>query len=587
MATISKILKFVKPYWKLALLSMLMLLLMVLSDLAIPRLIATIIDDGIRQNRMDVMWHTSLMMVGIAVINTVAAVLNNIFSVRVGEKVARDMREALFLNIQQFSYGDLDRFSTGKLMVRLTSDIAAVQLMVRVSLRIGARAPLLMIGSIILMFLTSARLATAIIPILIITSAIIILFSIKMEPLFRAVQQKLDHLNTVLQENIAGARLVKAFVRADHESQRFGEVNEDLTLGTVRVMQFMSSMSPALTIFVNIGMILVIWYGGLQTIQGELQIGQVVAFTNYLLTTMTPLILMANLSNTWANGLASAKRINQILDVEPEITFPTQEAQIPQGWSNAVEFSEVSFHYNGNNNLEVLEGINLRARPAQIVAVLGATGSGKSSLVNLIPRFYDPSRGEVRIGDLNIKVLKEATLLSQIGIVPQESILFSGTVGENISYGKACATDEEIEMAAKVAQAHDFIMSFPKGYASYIEERGANLSGGQKQRIAIARAIITRPRILILDDATSSVDVETETKIQDGLREYVQGSTIFMVAQRISTVLNADRIIVLDKGRLVAQGSHAALMKKSRIYREIYESQLGNGLASHEKEALQ
>ncbi|HOJ00409.1 MAG TPA: ABC transporter ATP-binding protein [Anaerolineaceae bacterium] len=587
MATISKILKFVKPYWKLALLSMLMLLLMVLSDLAIPRLIATIIDDGIRQNRMDVMWHTSLMMVGIAVINTVAAVLNNIFSVRVGEKVARDMREALFLNIQQFSYGDLDRFSTGKLMVRLTSDIAAVQLMVRVSLRIGARAPLLMIGSIILMFLTSARLATAIIPILIITSAIIILFSIKMEPLFRAVQQKLDHLNTVLQENIAGARLVKAFVRADHESQRFGEVNEDLTLGTVRVMQFMSSMSPALTIFVNIGMILVIWYGGLQTIQGELQIGQVVAFTNYLLTTMTPLILMANLSNTWANGLASAKRINQILDVEPEITFPTQEAQIPQGWSNAVEFSEVSFHYNGNNNLEVLEGINLRARPAQIVAVLGATGSGKSSLVNLIPRFYDPSRGEVRIGDLNIKVLKEATLLSQIGIVPQESILFSGTVGENISYGKACATDEEIEMAAKVAQAHDFIMSFPKGYASYIEERGANLSGGQKQRIAIARAIITRPRILILDDATSSVDVETETKIQDGLREYVQGSTIFMVAQRISTVLNADRIIVLDKGRLVAQGSHAALMKKSRIYREIYESQLGNGLASYEKEALQ
>ncbi|MGV8025520.1 MAG: ABC transporter ATP-binding protein [Anaerolineaceae bacterium] len=577
MITIRKILKFVKPYWKLALISIIMLVLMVLCDLAIPRLIGTIIDQGIKQNRMDVVLHTAAIMLGIAIFNTVVAILNSNFSVRVGENVARDLREAIFIKIQSFSYSDLDHFSTGKLMVRLTSDVSAVQLLVRISLRIGARAPLLMVGSIILMFMTSSHLALAIIPVLLITSVIIVLFSIKMEPLFRFVQEKLDALNTVLQENIAGARLVKAFVRADHEAQRFDEVNEDLTQRTVRVMQFMSVMSPALTIFVNIGMVIVIWYGGLQAIRGDMMIGQVVAFTNYLLTTMTPLILMSQLSNTWANGLASAKRINQILDLEPGITFPIKEAELPEQWTNSVDFRNISFHYNGNSNLNVLENINLVAEPAQIVAVLGATGSGKSSLINLIPRFYDPTNGEVCIGDINVRTLKEDTLLNQIGIVPQESILFSGSVRENICYGKPDATDEEVIRAAKIAQAHDFIMNFSQGYASFVEERGANLSGGQKQRIAIARAILNHPRILILDDATSSVDVETETSIQDALREFMRGSTIFMVAQRISTVLNADKIIVLDKGCLVAEGSHAGLIETSAIYKEIFESQLGNG----------
>ncbi|NMC28986.1 MAG: ABC transporter ATP-binding protein [Pelolinea sp.] len=577
MSIVHRIYNFVKPYWKLTLLSIVMLVLMVLCELAIPRLIGTIIDDGIKQNRMDVVLHTSAVMLGVAVLDTVAAIMNNIFSVRVGEKVARDLRETIFVKIQHFSYGNLDRFSTGKLMVRLTSDVSAVQLFVRISLRIGGRAPLLMIGSIILMFLTNPHLAATIIPILLITTAIIVWFSVKMEPLFRVVQEKLDVLNTVLQENIAGARLVKAFVRAEHESQRFHEVNDDLTQRTVHVMQFMSVMSPALTIFVNIGMVVVIWYGGLQTIGGAMQIGQVVAFTNYLLTTMTPLIMMTQLSNTWANGFASAKRIFRVLDTEPEISFPQEDAPLPESWSNRIDFKNVSFHYNGNSDLEVLEGIDLTAAPAQIVAVLGATGSGKSSLVNLIPRFYDPTGGAISMGDLNIRTLKEKTLLSQIGIVPQESILFSGTVRENICYAKADATDEEVEQAAKVAQAHDFIMGFAKGYAAYVEERGTNLSGGQKQRIAIARAILTRPRVLILDDATSSVDVETETRIQDALRSFMQGSTIFMVAQRISTVLNADKIIVLDKGHLVAEGSHSELMRSSPVYREIFESQLGNG----------
>lgn len=577
MYEVKRILSFVKPYRKLAYIALVMLVFMVVSDLSIPRLVEHIIDQGIRQNNLQVVLQTSLIMFVISIINTVVAVLNNIYSVRTGESTARDIREAIFIKIQQLSYGDLDRFSTGNLMVRLTSDASAVQRFVQISLRIGTRAPLSMIGSIVLMFITSRTLATAMIPLLLITSAIIIFFSVKMEPLFRIVQQKLDRLNTVLQENIAGARLVKAFVRGDHELQRFNTANEELTDKTVRVMQFMSSMSPLLTIFINLGVVMVIWYGGRQTIQGEMQLGQIVAFTNYLLTTMTPLIMMTQLSNTWANGLASARRINEVLDAVPEVPQAGNAIPLSAQALNRVDFQDVSFHYKGNSDLEVLEQINFRAEPGQTVALLGATGAGKSSLINLIPRFYDVTHGQVDIAGQDVRGLQEDSLLAHIGIVPQETILFSGTIRENIAYGKPDATDDEVIAAAKAAQAHDFIMSFSQGYNTHVEERGANLSGGQKQRIAIARAIITKPPILILDDATSSVDVETETLIQDALDKTIYDRTTFVVAQRISTVLNADKIIVLDKGHIAAEGKHAELIKSSPIYQEIYESQLGNG----------
>jgi ATP-binding cassette subfamily B multidrug efflux pump len=577
MSETQKILKFVKPYWKLAAFSLVMLLFMVASDLSIPRLIQRIIDQGIKQQDMNVVLQTSAIMLGIALINTLVAVLNSLYSVRTGECVARDMREALFVKIQQLSYGDLDRFSTGNLMVRMTSDASAVQRLVQVSLRIGTRAPLLLIGSIILMFTTSASLATAIIPVLLVTSTVIILFSVKMEPLFRVVQQKLDRLNTVLQENISGARLIKAFVRAEHEAGRFEAANEDLTARTVQVMQLMSSMSPALTIFINIGMVLVIWSGGIQVIHGSLTVGQIVAFTNYLLTCMTPIIMMTQLSNTWANGLASARRISEVLDTEPEVPHPVNAVPLPKRTASRVTFQDVDFHYKGDSDMKVLEDINLDVVPGQTVAILGATGSGKSSLVNLIPRYYDATRGQVQVDKMDVRSIKEDSLQEAVGIVPQESILFSGTIRDNIRYGKPEATDKEVIEVAKVAQAHEFILSFPQGYDTHVEERGANLSGGQKQRIAIARALITRPRILILDDATSSVDVETETRIQDALKEEMRGQTSFVVAQRISTVLNADKIIVLDKGHKVAEGRHSELKKNSPIYQEIYESQLGNG----------
>lgn len=578
MADIRKILSFVKPYWKMAVFALLMLVLMALGDLSIPRLIQHLIDEGVKKNNMNVVLSTSAIMLGISILSALVAVLNNLSSVRTGESVARDMREALFTKIQQLSYGDLDRFSTGKLMVRLTSDAAAVQRLVQVSLRIGTRAPLLMIGSIILMFVTSSRMALIMLPILVVTSIVIVFFSVRMEPLFRTVQLKLDRLNTVLQENIAGARLVKAFVRADHEAQRFEDANTDLTDRTVRVMQFMSTMSPALTVFVNIGIALVIWYGGLQTIQGQMQVGQIVAFTNYLLTTMTPLILMVQLSNTWANGLASAHRINEVLDTEPEVQEAADAVSLPAQTRSRVIFRDVDFHYRGESNLAVLENINLTAEPGQTIAILGATGAGKSTLINLIPRFYDATDGQVQVDDRDVRTLQEESLLEQVGIVPQESILFSGTVRENLCYGRPDATEEEMIAAARAAQAHEFIMNLPEGYDTHVEERGANFSGGQKQRLAIARALVMHPRILILDDATSSVDVETETLIQDALKDIMQDRTSFVVAQRISTVLNADKIIVLDRGRIVASGRHADLIRTSPVYREIYESQLGNGV---------
>jgi ATP-binding cassette, subfamily B, multidrug efflux pump len=574
----SKLFRFIKPYWLPSVLALVLLALVLFIDLAIPRLIQRIIDDGVRQGDMNIVLQTSAIMIGLSLLQILIALGNNYFSVRVGEAVARDVREALFVRIQSFSYGDIDRFSTGKLMVRLSSDSTAVQRVFQVSLRIGTRAPLLMIGSLILMFNTSRSLALTIMPLLLVAFVVIVVFSIKMEPLFMIVQQKLDRLNTVLQENIAGARLVKAFVRADREGERFEVTNEEFTQRNVKVMTWMSTMAPVLTFLVNIGVVIVIYTGGLMTLRGTMTEGQIVAFTNYLITTMGPLLLMAPLANVWANGIASARRVNEILDTEPEVQDAPDARPLPQDTRPAVVFDNVSFHYNGSSDGLVLEGIQLQVQPGQMVAILGATGAGKSSLVNLIPRFYDPSGGRILLDGTDIRTIPQDDLLAQIAIVPQETILFSGNVRDNIRYGRPEASDEEVAAAARAAQAHDFILELPEGYDTHIEERGVNLSGGQKQRIAIARAVITRPAILILDDSTSAVDVETETRIQAALREIMQGRTSFVVAQRISTVLQADKIVVIDRGRIAAEGTHGELMQSSPIYQEIYESQLGSGL---------
>jgi len=578
MDQIFKLATFVKPYWKRAALALALLTALVFMDLAIPRLIQRIIDQGIGRHDQQVVIRTALLMLGISLVSTLFAIGNNILSVHVGESVARDLREALFTRIQTFSFANLDEQKTGQLMVRLTSDVNAVQRVVLISLRIGTRAPLLMVGSLVLMISTNRTLALTMLPLLIVTSAIIIFFVIRMEPLYRSVQQKLDGLNTVLQENIAGARLVKSFVRADFEEKRFEAASEAFTERSVRVMQIMSSMSPVLTMCVNVGIVIVIWIGGIHSIEGEMSIGQIVAFTNYLLTTMTPLIMMTILSNLWASGLVSARRLNDVLDTVSEVRDAPDAISLPETGPRRLVFENVSFHYSGAHAESVLDGINLVIEPGQTVAFLGSTGAGKSTLVNLVPRFYDVSAGRILLDGIDIRKLRQDSLLSQIGIVPQETVLFSGTVRDNIRYGVPEASDEEVVTAAEAAQAHSFITALSKGYDTHVEERGTNLSGGQKQRIAIARALLTRPRILILDDSTSAVDVETETRIQDAVETQMHKHTTLVVAQRISTVLKADKIVVLDKGRIAAEGTHGELMGSSPIYREIFESQLGNDL---------
>lgn len=578
MKQVFKLLRFVKPYWKKSLLSLALLVVVVLMDLAIPRLVQRIIDQGITPHNMKVVASTFLLMLGISILDTLFAIGNNNTSVQVGESVARDLREALFLKIQSFSFGNLDRMKTGQLMVRLSSDSSVMQRLVQISLRIGTRAPLIMVGSIILMFKTDKHLALTMFPLLLVTSAIIVFFALKMGPLFLTIQQKLDRLNTVLQENIAGVRVVKAFVRARHEAGRFEAVNEDFTDRNIKVMQFMSTMGPALSVCVNIGIVIVIWAGGLQAIHGGVTTGQIVAFINYLQTALGPLMIMVNLANVWAAGMASAERVNEVLEEVPEVQDAPDASALPASTRPRIVFENVGFHYKGSTGTAVLEGINLTVEPGQTVAILGATGAGKSTLINLIPRFYDVSEGRVLIDGIDIRQVRQDSLLAQVGIVPQETVLFSGTVRDNIRYGRLEASDEEVVAAAKAAQAHEFILDLEAGYDTHVEERGVNLSGGQKQRIAIARALLIRPSILILDDSTSSVDVETETKIQAALDELMTGRTCFVVAQRISTVLKADKIIVIEKGRIAAEGTHRQLLKSSPIYQEIYASQLGNGV---------
>jgi ATP-binding cassette subfamily B multidrug efflux pump len=578
MSYILKLFNYVKPYWRRSMVSLTLLVIIVLMDLSIPRLIQRIIDQGINAKDMQVVIQTTIIMLVISASQTLFAIGNNFLSIQVGESVARDLREALFLKIQSFSFGNLDHLNTGQLMVRLSSDTTTFQRMVQVSLRIGTRAPLLMIGSLILMFTTDSHLALTIMPVLLATILVILFFVSKMGPLFLTVQQKLDRLNMVLQENIAGVRLVKAFVRADYESERFADANEDYTARNIHVMRFIATLFPAMSILVNIGIVIVIWAGGIQSAGGGVTVGQIVAFINYLQTTLGPLAIMVMLANVIAAATASAERINEVLDTVPEVQDMPDTRNLPVEAGQRIVFEAVDFHYNGTNDGLVLCSVDLVAEPGQTIAILGATGAGKSSIVNLVPRFYDVAAGRVTWNGIDIRHVKQSDLLLQVGVVPQETVLFSGTVRDNIRYGRPDASEDEVVAAAKAAQAHDFIVSLPNGYDTRIEERGVNLSGGQKQRIAISRALLLRPSILIFDDSTSSVDVETETKIQDAMKEWMRNSTSFVVAQRISTVLRANKIVVIDQGRIVAQGTHSELMQSSPVYQEIYASQLGEGV---------
>jgi len=577
MKKLFKFAKYLKPYTRDAIISLVLLVLVVFLDLAIPRLVQRIIDDGIAQSDMSTVFRTTILMLVISVLSTAGSIGNNFFSVRAGEGFARDLRDALFGKIQNLSYGNLDRLRTGNLIVRMTSDIQALQQTFRMSMRNGLRAPLMMIGSIALMISTNVNLTMRIVPLFLLIGVLIGVLVAKLGPIFMQVQKKLDNLNSVMQENISGVRVVKAFARQDFEEQRFEKVNQDYTAIHIKILKIVTTIFPIMTLVINSGGLIITWFGGNQAIQGDLTVGQIVAFTNYLSTTLVPLMIMGMLAGVFASGMASAERVDEILSDEPEVKDKPDAFALPETIKGRIEFNNVGFFYNGNCEEKVLDGIDLDIEPGQTVAILGSTGSGKSTLVNLLPRFYEITEGQILIDGYDIRELKQDSLRSKISLVPQETVLFSGTAKENIAYGRPDASENEVIAAAKAAQAHDFIMELPEGYETPVAARGVNLSGGQKQRIAIARAIVMKSPILILDDSTSSVDVETETEIQDALDVLLKDTTTIVVAQRISTVLRADKIVVIDRGRVAAEGTHQELMKSSAIYREIYDSQLGDG----------
>ncbi len=572
-----RILGYVKPYWKIAVASILMLSISVVIELQIPRLIQNIVDVGIVNKDLTYIAVTAMMMVGMALLDAALSIGNTFLSVRAAQSFAADVRSAIFRRIQSFSFGNLDRFQTGQLIIRLTSDVNIVQMMVMMGLRMFIRGPLMLIGSILLMYSVNAELASIILLIMPLTLVISGIFVWKAQPMFLRVQGKLDRLNSVLQENLAGVRVVKAFVRQRHEVKRFGDANADLMDQAISVNRLLMFLMPLLFLLINFGTLSVLYFGGLQVIEGRFTVGEILAFSNYLLSSMFPLIFLSIMASQFSSADASASRVYEVLDFEPKVQNKPDAKPLAEVIGR-VTFDNASFSYNHEGGESVLKDISFTAEPGQVIAILGATGSGKSTLINLIPRFYDVTGGRITIDGVDIRDVAIDSLRSNMGIALQEPILFSGTVRDNIRYGKPDASDEEVIAAAKAAQAHDFIMSFPKDYDTEIGQRGVGLSGGQKQRISIARAILVKPKILILDDSTSSVDVETEALIQEALETVMQNRTSFIIAQRISSVLKADKIIVLERGRIAAEGHHSDLMETSQIYREIYNSQLGGGI---------
>jgi ATP-binding cassette subfamily B protein len=554
-----------------------MLTLSVLAELQIPRLLQSIIDTGIPSKDLYLIGTTALLMVGLAFFDAGMAIGNTFLSVRAAQSFAADVRSAVFRRIQSFSFGNLDKFQTGQLIIRLTSDINIVQMMVMMGLRMFIRAPLMIIGSVVMMYSINSELAGITLLIMPLTLVLSGIFVWKGQPMFTQVQTKLDRLNSVLQENLSGVRVVKAFVRQKHEGERFAVANEALASQATKVNRFMMLLMPALFVLINLGVLSVLYFGGLQAIEGRFTVGEILAFSNYLLSSMFPLIFLSIMASQFSAAVASGNRIYEVLDSTPMVQNKP-DAKPLDDITGRVAFEDVCFSYGGDCTEPVLNHVSFTVEPGQVVALLGATGSGKSTLIHLIPRFYDVNSGRITVDGVDIRDVTLESLRTHIGIALQEPVLFSGTIRDNIKYGKPDATEEEVIEAAKAAQAHEFIMGLPKGYDTEVGQRGAGLSGGQKQRISIARAILVKPKILILDDSTSSVDVETETLIQEALETVMRGRTSFIIAQRISSVLKADEILVLDRGRIAAEGNHKELMETSPIYREIYDSQLGGGI---------
>lgn len=575
---LTKLYKFIRPHWKAALLAPCLMLVEVLSNLWQPKLMAVIIDQGVEAQDVAFIFQTSLKMIGIALVGVFGGIGCTVFASIASQNFGADLRTALFEKVQSFSFTNLNKFKTSSLITRLTHDVVQIQHAVMISLRMLVRAPLMSIGGIFMALTINARLGAILLVAIPILLILLVVVANQAFPLFAKSQQSLDRVNAIMQENLAGIRVVKAYVRADQEQARFGTASLRLRDITVRAARIIALAMPIMMLIMNFSIVAVLWLGGVQVRLGQMKTGQIIAYINYMTQILFSMLMVGMVFIIFSRAQVSAARVNEVLGAKVDIADKQIYTQPVQPIvSGKVEFDRVSFRYPGMGGPPVLKDISLTIEPGTTCAILGATGAGKSTLAHLIPRLYDPIAGKVLVDDRNVKDIPLKTLRAGIGVVLQEATLFSGSIKDNIKWGRPDASDEEVILAATAAQAHDFIMSLPEQYDTQLGQRGVNLSGGQKQRLAIARALIKQPPILILDDSTSAVDLGTEARLQAALAELPEQSTRIIIAQRISSVINANKIIILDDGRIEAEGTHKQLLKTSPIYQDIYHSQVGKG----------
>jgi len=570
-----KILTYLKKYWYIAVLSPLFMILEVSMDLIQPDLMSRIVDEGVLAENMEIILNLGIQMVIFTVIGCIGGILSGVFGNIAAQSFSNDLRKDAFAKVMKMSFQQTDKFTTGSLVTRLTNDITACQDFVGMALRMMVRTVMQFVGGIYMVLNIDVMFGLVLLVTLPVQLIVVAVVLKKGAPLFEVVQGKLDRVNSVVQENVSGARVVKAYTREQYEIDRFSKANDELCNTNLRVQKLMALLTPVLSILMNASVLAIIYMGGLEVQARELEVGRVMAGITYITQILMSVMMIGMMFQQVTRASASAKRIREILDADPVIESGGFDGTTAA--RGTVEFKNVSFRYPGVQAGNVLEDISFKVNKGETVAILGATGCGKTSLVNLIARFYDAAEGQVLVDGVDVREYQLDALRKKVGFVLQKSELFSDTIENNIRWGKPDASDEEIRSAAEIAQAAEFVESFNDGYKDIITEKGSSLSGGQKQRLSIARAIVKKPEILIFDDSMSALDLTTDAKLQRALRENLGDTTVIMIAQRVASVMGADKIAVIENGRLAAFDNHENLLKSCEVYQDIYSSQMREG----------
>ncbi|MDQ0200008.1 ABC transporter ATP-binding protein [Neobacillus ginsengisoli] len=567
-----KLSKFLKPFALSVSAVLVLVLLQSLSELYLPTLMSDIVDKGVVTGDTHYIWNIGGFMLLVAAGGMVCSITASFFSAKVASGFGKSLRSKIFSHVGDFSLHEFDKIGTASLITRTTNDITQVQQVLVMMLRMMAMAPMMCIGGIIMAFSKDAKLTIVLgvaLPILVLAIVIIARSGI---PLFKVMQIKLDNLNRVLRENLTGIRVIRSFNRVEHEKKRFNDANFDLTSTAIKVNKIMAAMMPIMMVVLNLTSVAIIWFGGIRISNGHMQVGDMMAFIQYAMQIMFSFIMLSMMFVMIPRASVSGVRINEVLEMVADIKNPAVSTLV-ESKKGLVEFQNVSFSYPGAE-MPAISNISFSMKPGEVTAIIGGTGSGKSTLINLIPRFYDVDSGRVLVDGVDVREMTQESLREKVGFVPQTAILFTGTISENIRFGKENATDEEVQYAAKIAQATEFISNMSEGFNAVIAQGGTNVSGGQKQRLSIARALIRKPEIYIFDDSFSALDFKTDAKLRVALKEETLDSTVLIVAQRVSTIMDADQIIVLDDGEIAGIGKHRDLMETSSVYREIVMSQL-------------